>query len=924
MTDETKDQDAMDESAMDANSVNDNNSEANGETPDAEAEQAEESEGEVNADAADDDSTDDDGSTPAWDTEAIRKSRLHGMYRSWFLDYASYVILERAVPHIDDGLKPVQRRILHTMNRMEDGRFNKVANIVGATMSFHPHGDASIGDALVQLGQKELLIDTQGNWGNILTGDDAAAPRYIEARLTKFAQDVVFNPKTTVWKESYDGRNEEPVTLPVKFPLLLAQGVEGIAVGLASKILPHNFVELIDASIAYLEGKPFELYPDFPTGGLIDVSKYNDGKRGGSVRIRAKIEKRDAKTLAITEIPFSKTNQSLIESILKVNDKKIKIRKVDDHTAATAEIIITLPAGASPDKTIDALYAFTDCELSISPNACVIVDRKPQFLGVSDILRHSTDRTVNLLRQEQQIHLAELSEQWHLLSLDKIFIEERIYKDAEFEQASSTDEACEHIGKRLQAYFDAHAEVKLMRDITREDILHLLEIKMARILRFNTQAAEDKLVALEQDMQTTRHNIEHIVEFAIAHFRRLKKQYGAGHERLTEIRSFDNIEATKVVERNKKLYINREDGFMGFGLKKGDFVAECSDLDDVIIFYHDGRYVVKKIDEKVDVGMGVMYIAVFKKNDTRTVYNAIYTDGESLNTFAKRFSVTGITRDREYNIMTEVKGSKLRYFSANSNGEAEVVKVLLRPRAKLRNVVLDFDFATLAVKGRASKGNVVTKNEVHKVVLKRKGESTLGGRQIWFERETLRLNPDGRGELLGEFGPEDKILVINNAGEAMTLPTAFEQHFDDNICRIEKFDPAKTWTVIYVDGETKLHYIKRFKVALTAKPVNFIGEHPKSKLVLISDEDHPLFALTYGGNDKWRPAENIDAAEFIGEKGIKAKGKRLAMYEVGKIKELEPVIPTVRDAEPASADTEIAIPDDDSAEPTAPEEPKLF
>ncbi len=858
------------------------------------------------------------GDAPAWDSDAVKKSRLHGMYRLWFLDYASYVILERAVPHIDDGLKPVQRRILHTMRKDENGLYNKVAGIVGDTMHFHPHGDASIGDALVQLGQKGLLIDTQGNWGNILTGDGAAAPRYIEARLTKFALDVVFSPKVTVWKESYDGRNEEPVTLPVKFPLLLAQGVEGIAVGLASKILPHNFNELLDASIAYLEGKQFSLFPDFPTGGLIDVSRYNDGLRGGVVRIRAKIEKRDAKTLAITEIPYSKTTSAVIDSILKVNDKKIKVKKIEDLTAAHAEILIHLPAGASPDKTIDALYAFTDCEVSISPNACVIMDRKPHFMGVSDILRHSTDRTVSLLKQELQILLDELAQQWHTLSLEKIFIEERVYKDAEFEQAENIDAAVAHIDARLKTYFEANS-VKLMRDVTRDDILHLLDIKMARILKFNSQAAEDKLVALKDEMRKTQDNIDHIVDFAIAHFRRIKRQYGADKQRLTEIRSFDNIEATKVAERNKKLYVNREDGFMGFGLKKGDYVADCSDLDDVIIFYTDGRYVVKKIDEKVDVGTGVMHIAIFKKNDSRTVYNAVYTDGETGVTYAKRFSVTGVTRDREYDITTATPGTKLRYFSANANGEAEVVKVLLRPRAKLRNVVIDFDFSTLAVKGRASKGNVVTKNDIHKVVLKRKGESTLGGRQIWFEWETMRLNPDGRGELLGEFGGDDKILIITKAGDAVITGTGFEQHFENNMVRIEKYDARKTWTVIYVDGETGLHYIKRFKITLSAKPVNFIGDNPKSRLVCVSDEDHPLFELTYGGDDKWRPAEQIDAYEFIAEKSIKAKGKQLAKWQVGAIKELEPLIPTVRESEGAASDAEPVAEDDDE-----PEQPTLF
>ncbi len=909
MTNDNNDDDQMMDDELPKEGELDNGEDANADIDDADS----------NDGASDVVDAEPAGDAPAWDSDAVKRSRLHGMYRLWFLDYASYVILERAVPHIDDGLKPVQRRILHTMRKDENGLYNKVAGIVGDTMHFHPHGDASIGDALVQLGQKGLLIDTQGNWGNILTGDGAAAPRYIEARLTKFALDVVFSPKVTVWKESYDGRNEEPVTLPVKFPLLLAQGVEGIAVGLASKILPHNFNELLDASIAYLEDKPFTLYPDFPTGGLIDVSKYNDGLRGGSVRIRAKIEKRDAKTLAITEIPFSKTTSAVIDSILKVNEKKFKIKKIEDLTAAHAEIIIHLPAGVSPDKTIDALYAFTDCEVSISPNACVVMDRKPHFMGVSDILRHSTDRTVNLLKQELQIQLDELAQQWHILSLEKIFIEERIYKDKDFEDAENIDAAVAHIDGRLKAYFEAN-NVKLMRDVTRDDILHLLEIKMARILKFNSKAAEDKLVALREDMVKTQDNIDHIIDFAIAHFRRLKKQYGAGKQRLTEIRSFDNIEATKVADRNKKLYVNREDGFMGFGLKKGDYVADCSDLDDVIIFYTDGRYVVKKVDEKVDVGTGVMHIAIFKKNDARTVYNAIYTDGETGVTFAKRFSVTGITRDREYDVTSGTKGTKLRYFSANANGEAEVVKVLLRPRAKLRNVVIDFDFATLAVKGRASKGNVVTKNDVHKIVLKRKGESTLGGRQIWFERETLRLNPDGRGDLLGEFGAEDKILIITNNGEMVTTGTGFEQHFDDNMVRIEKFDIRKTWTAIYIDGETGLYYIKRFKMGVSLKPVNFIGEHPKSKLICVSDEDHPLFQVTYGGDDKWRPAEQIDAFEFIGEKSIKAKGKQLAKWQVGKIKELEPLIPTVRDEVETSDGPALA----DEASDDEAEQPTLF
>ena len=831
----------------------------------------------------------DDGGAPLWDDEIVKHSQLHGMYKSWFLDYASYVILERAVPHLDDGLKPVQRRVLHSMSRMEDGRFNKVANIVGHTMQFHPHGDASIYDALVGLGQKDLTVDTQGNWGNILTGDSAAAPRYIEARLTKFALDVVFNPKTTIWKMSYDGRNEEPVTLPVKFPLLLAQGVEGIAVGLASKILPHNFNELIDASIAYLRGESFELYPDFPTGGTVDVSRYNDGLRGGVVRVRAKINKIDAKTLSITEIPFSKTTESLIESILKVNEKKIKIKKIDDKTAAEANIVITLPAGSSPDKTIDALYAFTDCELNISPNSCVIYENKPHFMGVSEILKHNTDHTVALLKQELEIKLNELESQWHTLSLEKIFIEERIYKDKEFEEAVNVDAACEHIDERLTPYYP-----HFIRAVTKDDILHLLEIKMARILKFNSNAAEEKLVALKEEMEKVKDDIEHIIEYSIAYFKRIKKQYGKDHPRKTEIRSFDNIEAAKVVVKNEKLYLNREDGFMGYGLKKGDFICDCSDIDDVIIFYEDGRFVVKKIDDKVDVGMGIIHIAIFKKNDNRTIYHAVYTDGETGVAYVKRFAVTGITRDKEYYFITEHKKSKLHYFSVNPNGESEVLKVLLKPKLKLRNLVFDYDMTELMVKGRSARGNVLTKHEVHKVVLRRKGSSTLGGRKVWFEPETLRLNPDGHGNLLGEFNAEDKILIINSRGELITTGYDFEQHFEDNMLRMEKFDPRKTWTVVYYDGEQKYYYMKRFKVEVDKKPQLVISEAPKSKLVLFSDEDHPRIKVTYGGGDKWRQAEEIDAAEFIGEKGIKAKGKRITQYEVGKISELEPLIPTVR------------------------------
>ncbi|MBP5365595.1 MAG: DNA gyrase/topoisomerase IV subunit A [Bacteroidales bacterium] len=851
-----------------------------------------------------------DEHAPMWDSELVKHSVLHGMYRLWFLDYASYVILERAVPHLDDGLKPVQRRVLHAMNRLEDGRFNKVANIIGATMKFHPHGDASIGDALVGLGQKELLIETQGNWGNILTGDEAAAPRYIEARLSKFALDVAFSPKVTQFKMSYDGRDEEPVTLPVKYPLLLAQGVEGIAVGLASKILPHNFNELIDASILYLKNEPFELYPDFPTGGTIDVSKYNDGVRGGVVRVRAKIEKRDAKTLAITEIPFSKTTSSIIDSILKVNDKKIKIKKIDDNTAASAEIILQLPAGTSPDKTIDALYAFTDCELSISPNSCVIYENKPHFMGVSEILRRNTDRTVGILQQELQIHLNELEQQWHMLSLEKIFIEERIYKDKEYEQAPNIDAACEHIDERLTPYYPM-----FVRAVTKDDIMHLFEIKMGRILKFNSQAVDEKLIALKEEMEQVRYNIEHIIDFTIDYFRRIKKQYGKGRERKTEIRSFDNIEATKVVVKNEKLYLNREDGFMGYGLKKGDYIADCSDIDDAIIFYEDGRYVIKKIEDKVNVGMGVIHIAVFKKNDTRTIYNAVYLDGESGISYVKRFSVTGITHDREYNVTMGTPKSKILYFSANPNGEGELLKVLLKPKLKLRNVVFDYDMSNLMVKGRASRGNVLTKNEVHKVVLKRKGGSTLGGRQVWFEPETLRLNADGRGNFLGEFNSDDYILVIKSNGEIETSPFKFELHFDDNFIRIEKFDDTKVWTAVYWDGEQKYYYIKRFRIEAANKPQLFISEADKSRLVLVSDEDHARIQITYGGADKWRNKEEIDAFDFIGEKGIKAKGKRVTTYEVQKFVELEPLIPSVRNQPQPENEADETAADDDNDEP---------
>lgn len=871
-----------------------NNENINDEATDADAEEAE-----VVASAV-----------PLWDEEAVKTSQLHGMYRAWFLDYASYVILDRAVPHIDDGFKPVQRRILHAMSLMEDGRFNKVANIVGSTMPFHPHGDASIGDALVQLGQKGLLIDTQGNWGNILTGDEAAAPRYIEARLTKFALDVVFNKKTTQWMLSYDGRNDEPVTLPVKFPLLLAHGAEGIAVGLSTKILPHNFNELIDASIAYLRNEPFTLLPDFPTGGLIDASKYNDGQRGGSLRVRARIEKRDARTIVITEVPFTKTTQILRQSIENAAKKgKIKVRKIDDLTSENAEIVITLPADTSPDKTIDALYAFTDCELNLAPNACVVYDRKPHFLGVSDILKHSTDRTVSLLKRELEINLEELETQWHLLSLEKIFIEERIYKDKEFEQASSTDAACEHIDERLTPYYKYFT-----RAVTKEDILHLLEIKMARILRFNSDAAEEKLARLKEEMETTRFNIEHIIEYTIDYFKRLKRQYGKDRERKTEIRSFDKIETTKVVVRNKKLYVNKADGFMGMGLKpsESEYVADCSELDDAIIFYKDGRYCIKHIDEKVDIGNNVIHIDVFKKNDTRTIYTCAYADGETGITYIKRFAVTGVIRDKEYNMTTETPKTVVHYFSVSENGESEVLTVLLKPKLKLHKVVFDFDTSSIAVKGRSSRGNILTKNEVHKIKLRRKGESTLGGQQIWFEPEILRLNDEGRGTLLGEFCGSDLIFLVMQNGEASTVGTGLEQHFNDGILRIEKFDNRKIWTAVYLDAKDGMYYIKRFRVAADgcSKPVMLAGDDPNSRIVLLSDEDHPRIEISYGGSDKWRPKEIIEVDDFAAEKGIKSKGKRITQHSNPKFVELEPTIPTIRESPVDKLADDVAKEDD--------------
>ena len=809
---------------------------------------------------------------------------LSGMYQNWFLDYASYVILERAVPHINDGLKPVQRRILHSMRRLDDGRYNKVANIVGHTMQFHPHGDASIGDALVQLGQKELLIDCQGNWGNILTGDSAAAPRYIEARLSKFALDTVFNPKTTQWQLSYDGRNREPVTLPVKFPLLLAQGVEGIAVGLSSKILPHNFNELIDASIAYLWGEPFTLYPDFQTGGYIDVSRYNDGERGGSVKIRAKVGKIDNKTLVISEIPYGKTTSAVIDSILKANEKgKIKIKKVDDNTAKNVEILVHLAPGVSSDKTIDALYAFTDCEISLSPNCCVIKDDKPHFLTVSDVLRHSTDRTLDLLRQELLIQKQEQEEALFYASLEKIFIEERIYKDAEFENAKDMDEAVAHIDSRLEPF-----KPSFIREVTRDDILRLMEIKMGRILKFNSDKSNEFIAQTKREIERINHHLEFIVDYTVDWFTGLKEKYGKNYPRLTEIRNFDTIEATKVVEANEKLYINRQEGFIGYGLKKDEYVCNCSDIDDVIIFYRNGTYKIVRIAEKMFVGKDILYVNVFKRNDVRTIYNVIYRDGKVGYNYIKRFAVTGITRDKEYDLTKGTEGSRILYFSANPNGEAETVKVILKPKARQKLLVFEKNFSDIAIKGRGSQGNILTKADIHKISLKQRGSSTLGGLQVWFDRDILRLNYDGRGEELGEFHSDDQILVVLNNGDFYTTNFDLSNHYEQNILVIEKYQPGKTWTAIVYDADQKYYYLKRFLLEASARKQSFLGENPKNRLMLLTDEAYPRVEVVFGGHDSFREALVIDVDEFTVVRGFKAKGRRVSSYEIASFNELEP------------------------------------
>ena len=818
---------------------------------------------------------------------------LSGMYQNWFLDYASYVILERAVPNIEDGFKPVQRRIMHSMKRMDDGRYNKVANIVGHTMQFHPHGDASIGDALVQLGQKDLLVDTQGNWGNILTGDRAAAPRYIEARLSKFALDTVFNPKTTEWQLSYDGRNKEPISLPVKFPLLLAQGAEGIAVGLSSKILPHNFNEICDAAIQYLHGQEFRLYPDFQTGGSIDVSKYNDGQRGGVVKVRAKIEKLDQKTLVIRELPYSKTVSTLIESITKAIEKgKIKARNVTDLTSAEVEIQIHLAPGVSSDKTLDALYAFTDCEINISPNCCVISDQKPQFLTVSDVLRHSVDRTKDLIRQELEIRKNELLDQYHFYSLEKIFIEERIYKDKKFENAPNVDAVCEHIDERLTPYYPS-----LVREVTKDDILKLLEIKMQRILKFNKDKADELMARIKAEIDEIDRDLKNLVEVTANWFQFLKDKYGKEHERLTEIRNFDTIVATKVAEANQKLYINRQDGFIGTGLKKDEFVCNCSDIDDIIIFYRDGKFKVIRVAEKLFVGKNVLYLAVFKKNDSRTIYNVVYRDGKKGPCLIKRFNVTSVTRDKEYDLTQGTPGSKIMYFTANPNGEAEIIKVTLEPQPKLKKIFIEKDFSEIIIKGRASKGNLLTKYTVHRISLKSLGHSTLGGRKVWFDPDVNRLNYDEHGRLLGEFNDDDQILVILKNGDYYLTNFDLNNHYEANILRIEKYAADKVWTAALFDADNAGYpYVKRFQMEASKRKQNYMGENEASQLILLTDQVYPRIQINYGGDDAFRGSEEIDVESFISVKGYKAKGKRLTTYQVESIVELEPTrFPVVKE-----------------------------
>ncbi|NNK55368.1 MAG: DNA gyrase/topoisomerase IV subunit A [Flavobacteriaceae bacterium] len=812
-------------------------------------------------------------------------TRVTGMYRDWFLDYASYVILERAVPAIEDGFKPVQRRIMHSMKDLDDGRYNKVANIVGHTMQYHPHGDASIADAMVQIGQKDLLIDTQGNWGNILTGDRAAASRYIEARLSKFALDVVYNPKITEWQASYDGRRKEPINLPVMFPMLLAQGAEGIAVGLSTKILPHNFIELIDASVKHLQGKRFQVVPDFPTGGIMDATNYNEGIRGGKIRSRARINQEDKNTLVITEIPFGTTTTSLIDSILKANDKgKIKIKKIEDNTAAEVEILIHIPSGISPDKTIDALYAFTNCETSISPLGCVIEDNKPLFIGVNEMLRRSTDRTVELLKSELEIRLGELEEQWHFASLERIFIENRIYRDIEEE------ETWEGVIKAIDKGLKPHVK-HLKRAITEEDIVRLTEIRIKRISKFDIDKAQQKIDSLEDSIAEVKHNLNNLIDYSIAYFKRLKKEYGKGKERKTEIRVFDDIEATKVVIRNTKLYVNREEGFVGTSMRRDEYVTDCSDIDDIIVFTREGKMMVTKVDSKTFIGKGIIHVAVFKKKDKRTIYNMIYKDGTRGATYVKRFAVTSITRDKEYDLSAGSKGSKVIYFTANPNGEAEVVTIMLRQSGSIKKLKWDLDFADILVKGRASKGNIVTKYSVKRVELKEKGLSTLKPRKIWFDDTVQRLNVDGRGELLGEFTSEDRLLIVRQNGTIKTAIPEVTLRFDDDMNILEKWEPKKPLSAIYWDGDKELFYVKRFLIENPDRDEQIISGHPKSYLEKLFTDHRPMAEVVFvkeRGKDRRQNME-VNLEEFIAIKGITAMGNQLTKDKVLEINALEPL-----------------------------------
>ena len=861
--------------------------------------------------------------------EHSRKFKLSGMFKDWFLDYSSYVILYRAVPHIVDGMKPVQRRVLHAMWRIDDGRYTKVANIVGQAMQYHPHGDQSILGALVQLGQKNYLIDCQGNWGNILTGDSNAAPRYIEARLTKFAKEVVFNPKTTNWMTSYDGRNQEPVELPIKFPLLLAQGAEGIAVGLASKILPHNFNEIIDAAVAHLQGKSFELYPDFPTGGFADCSKYMKGQRGGVVKVRAKIEKVDKNTLSINEIPFGKTTHIIIDSILKAKEKgKIKIKKIDDLTTDKAKIVIHLPNDVSPDKTIDALYAFTDCEVSISPNACVIVDHKPQFLSVDEILRYSTDHTKSLLGQELQIRLDELENDWHYSSLEKIFFENKVYKILEGDAKTWEDQLDEVFAKMLEF------QGLLKREITMEDIHRLVEKPVRKISKFDTKAVDEKLRGIEDEMDEVKNHLEHLTEFTINYFKNLKKKYGKDYPRLTELTGFESIAVTKVVSNNAKLYANKEEGFVGIALKKEDnaeFICDCSDLSEIIVIHKDGKYKVTKVSEKAFFGKDILYVGIFDRNDQRTIYNVIYRDGKSSVSYAKRFAITSVTRDKEYDITMGTPGSQILWFTVNHNGEAETVKIYYRQRAKLKKLIDEYDFSQLLIKGRASRGNLVSKNAIQKIQLKSKGVSTIGGKDIWFDEDIQRLNEDGRGLHLGQFNTGDHILVICKDGTYYTTSFDLSNRYQGDILKIEKLDTGKTYTALYYDKAVTSFYVKRFSFEISDNTsVSFISEAKGSYLVEISDDKHPQFEITFGGKHEHREAELVDAEEFIGKKGIQAKGKKVSAMDVKSVKFVEPlhkpeddVVPQESEAENQAGEIDNTGVEDEPIDLDTPDDPQL-